>query len=173
VAGGGYVVLHVANKEGLFRPEVVILENAVDGIPFVGHAGIGLTKEVVHTQAAGLVFEVGFVDGTEEEDGQFAGVAVFKNLARSGQKRNGVMQLPENLAEDFLQLVKGGVGDVLFVEAFVREIELFPKGLTVEGGFPVGGKDAVGGLEDGGEVVDEGAGPVEDEVADQDKGLRG
>jgi len=71
------------------------------------------------------------------------------------------VQLPENLAEDFLQFVKGGVGDVLFVEAFVREIELFPKGLTVEGGLPVGGKNAVGGLQDGGEVVDEGAGPVE------------
>jgi hypothetical protein len=45
--------------------------------------------------------------------------------------------------------------------------------LVVEGRLPVGGEDAVGGRKDGGEVVHEGAGPIEDEVADQDKGFRG
>jgi hypothetical protein len=71
------------------------------------------------------------------------------------------MKFPEDLPEDFLQLVEWGVGNVFFVEAFVGEIELFPKSLPVEGRFSVGGKDAVGGLQDGGQVVDEGAGPVE------------
>jgi len=166
VAGGGDVVIHVANKEGLFRPEIVIFENAVDGIPFVGHAGIGFAEEVVHAQTAGLVLEVGLVNGAEKKNGEFAGVTVFEDLARSGQKGDGVMKLPENLPENFLELVEGGVGNVLFVEAFVGEVELFPKGLTVEGGFAVGGENAVGGLQDGGEVVHEGAGPIEDEVAD-------
>ena len=122
----------------------------------------GLTKEVVHTQAAGLVLEVGFVNGAEKKHGQVPGVTVFENLPRPGQKGDGVVKFPENLPEDFLQLVEGGVGNVFFVEAFVRKIELFPKSLPVEGGLSVGGKDAVGGLQDGGEVVDEGAGPVED-----------
>jgi hypothetical protein len=155
-------MLHVADEEGLFRPEVMILENAVDGVPFIGHAGIGLAKEVVHAQASGLVIEVGLVNGAKKKDRQVTGVAVFKDLSRPRQKGDGVVQFPKDLPEDFLQFVEGGVGNVLFVETFVGQVELFPEGLPVEGGFPVGGKDPVGGLQDGGEVVHEGAGPVED-----------
>ena len=69
--------------------------------------------------------------------------------------------------------MQGGMRDVLFIEAFVGEIEFLPKGGAVEGRFAVSGENTVGGLQDRGKVVHQGAGPVEDEVADQDKGLRG
>jgi hypothetical protein len=166
VAGGGDIVLHVADEEGLFRAEVVVFENAVDGVPLVGHTGIGLAKEVVHAQAAGLVLEVGLVDGAEEKDGKVAGVAVFKDLSRPGEKGDGVVKFAKDLPKDFLQFLEGGVGNVFFVEALIREIEFFPEGLAVKRGFPVGSEDPVGGFQDGGKVVHESAGPVEDQVAD-------
>ena len=100
-------------------------------------------------------------------------MAVFEDLAGPGKEGDGVVEFPEDLAEDFLQFMEGGMRDVFFIEAFVRKVEFLPKGLAIEGGLAVGGEDTVGGFQDGGEVVDEGAGPVEDEIADQDKGLRG
>jgi hypothetical protein len=166
VAGGGDIVLHIADQKGLFRAEVVVLENAVDGIPLVGDTGIGLAEEVVHAEAAGLVLKIGLVNGAEEKGGQIAGVAVFENFPGPGQEGDGVVKFPEDLSEDLFQLVEGGVGDVLFVEALVREIEFFTEGLAVKRGFPVGGKDPVSSLEDGGEIVHESARPVEDQVAD-------
>ena len=84
-----------------------------------------------------------------------------------------MMQFPENLPEDLLELVERRVGDVLFVESLVRKVEFFPEGLAIEGGFVVGGKHPVGGFENGGQIVDESARPIEDKVADQKKGLRG
>jgi hypothetical protein len=159
-------VFHIPDKKGLFRPEVVVLENPVDGVTLVGDARIGLAKEVVYAEAAGLVLKVGLVDGAEEKDGQVPGVAVFEDFASTGKQGDRMVELAEHFAKDLLQLMKGGVGNVLFVKAFVGEIEFFPKSLPVEGRFAVGGKDAVGGLEDGGEVVGQGAGPVEDDIAD-------
>ncbi len=83
------------------------------------------------------------------------------------------MQLPKNLTEDLLQLLNGGMGNVFFIKAFVGEVELLPKGLAVERRFSVGGKDPVGGLEDRGEVVHQGAGPVEDQVSNHRLGSAG
>ena len=144
----------------------MILENAVDGVPFIGHAGIGFAEEMVHTQTTGLVLEVGLVNGAEEKNRQVAGVAVLENFPGAGEESDGVVKFPKDFPEDFLQFVEGGVGNVLFVETFVGQVELFPEGLPVEGGFPVGGKDPVGGLQHWSEVVDESAGPVEDQVSD-------
>ena len=73
-----------------------------------------------------------------------------------------MVQFPKDLAEDLLELVEGGVGNVLFIKTLVGEVEFFPESLAIEWWLPVGGKDAVGGRKDGGEVVHEGAGPVED-----------
>jgi len=158
-------MLHITNEESFLGAEPVIPEDAVDGVPLVGNAGVGLAEEVVHAEAAGLVFKIGLVDGAEEEDGQILGVAVFEDFAGAGEKGDGVVEFPEDLAEDFLQFMKGSMGDVFFVKAFVREIELFPEGLAIEGGFAVGGKDPIGGLEYGGEIIHEGAGPVEDKIS--------
>jgi hypothetical protein len=128
---------------------------------------------MIHAEAAGLILEVGLVDGAEKKDGEIAGVAVLEDLAGAGEKGNGMVQFPKDFAEDFLELVEGGVRNVLFIKTLVGEVEFFPEGLAVEGRLPMGGEDAVGSRKDGGEVVHEGAGPVEDEVADQDKGFRG
>ena len=102
------------------------------------------------------------MNGAEKKNRQVTGVAVFKDLSRPGQKGDGVVKFPKDFPEDFLQFVEGGVGNVLFIKTLVGEVEFFPEGLAVEGRLPVGGEDAVGGRKDGGEVVHEGAGPIED-----------
>ncbi len=58
------------------------------------------------------------------------------------------------------------MGNVLLIKALVGQVELFPESLAIKRGFAVGGKDPVGGLQNGGKVVDKGAGPIEDEIAD-------
>jgi len=134
----------------------------MDGIPLVGDAGIGFPKEVTDAEAAGLVLKIGLVDGAEEENGKIAGVTVFEDFAGAREEGDRVVQLPENLAEDFLEFMNRGVGDVFLIKALVGEIEFLPEGLPVERRFAVGGEDSVGGFQHGGEVVHQGAGPVED-----------
>jgi hypothetical protein len=164
VPGGGDIVFHIADKKGLLGTKIVFLEDPVDGIALVGNPGVGLAKEVVYAKATGLVLEVGFMDGAEKKYGEIAGMAVFKDFAGSGKEGDGVMEFPEDFAKNLLQLLDRGVGNVLLIKSLVGEIELFPKSLAVKGWLAVGGEDAVGGFQDGGEVVDEGAGPVEDQV---------
>ena len=77
-----------------------------------------------------------------------------------------MVEFAEYFPEDLLQLVDGHLRNMFLVESVVREIKLFAKSISVERGFAVESEDVVGGLEDGGEVVDKGAGPVEDQVAD-------
>ena len=92
-------------------------------------------------------------------------MAVLEDFAGSGQKRDGVVKFAEDLPEDLFQFPDGGVGDVFFVKSLVRQVELVAERLTVKRRFAVGGEDAVSGLQDRGEVVDEGAGPIEDQVS--------
>ena len=59
---------------------------------------------------------------------------------------------------------------MLSVKTLIRKIEFFPERFAVERRFPVGGKDPVGGFEDGCEVVHQRPGPVEDDIADHCSG---
>jgi hypothetical protein len=58
--------------------------------------------------------------------------------------------------------------DVFFIEAFVGEIEFLPKGGAVEGRLAVSGENTVGGLQDRGEVIHQGAGPIENQIPNHD-----
>jgi len=140
----------------------------MDRIPLVGHAGVGFAEKVAYAKTPGLVLEIRLMDGAEEKDREIPGVAVFQDFAGAGEEGDGMVQFAEYLAKDFLQFVKRCVGNVFLIETFVGEIEFLPESLAIEWWLAVGGKDAIGGLEDRGEVIDEGAGPVEDNVSNQE-----
>jgi hypothetical protein len=168
VARGGDIVLHVPDEKGLLRAEVVVLQDSVDGIALVRHPGIGLPEKVVYAQTPGLLLKVRLMHRAEQKHGKILGMAVFKNFPGARQQEDRVMQFPKDLTENLLQLVQGCMRDVLFVEAFVGEIEFLPKGGTVERGLAVGGKNTVGGLQDRGEVVHQSARPVKNQIPNHD-----
>lgn len=100
-------------------------------------------------------------------------MAILQNLFGSRKKGYRVMMLAKNFAEYLFEPLQGNSGQVFFVKSLVGEVELLAKGFAVKEGLAVESEDVVGGGENGGEVVDESPRPVEDEIADQDKGLRG
>jgi hypothetical protein len=79
-----------------------------------------------------------------------------------------MMEFPKNLTEDLFQRLDRGMGNVLLIKTLVGQVELFPEGLAVKGWLAVGGEDAVGGFQDRGEVVHQGAGPIEDKITDHE-----
>ena len=84
-----------------------------------------------------------------------------------------MVEFTKNLPEDLFQLLDRGVRNVLLVKAFVGKVELFPEGLAVKGRLTMGSENAIGGFQDGGEVVDEGARPVEDQISNHRLGVAG
>ena len=94
-------------------------------------------------------------------------MAILQDLLGTGEEKNGVVVFSKNFAKYLFQSLEGNVRQVLFVKSFVRQVELFPKCFSVKERFAVEAKDVVGGGQDWGEVVDQGARPVEDEVAYQ------
>ena len=139
-------------------------ENAMNGVALIGDSGVGLPEKVVDPEAASLMIEIRLVNGAQEKDGQIPGLAIFKNLTGAWEQGNRVVEFPENLSENLLQLLDRGLGDVLLIKSLVRKVEPFTEGLAVQGSFTMGGKDPVGGFQHGGKVVHERAGPVEDDI---------
>ena len=94
-------------------------------------------------------------------------MAILQDLLGTGEERDGVVVFSKNFAKYLFQSLEGNTRQVLFVKSFVRQVELFSKRFSVKERFAVEAKDVVGGGQDCGEVVDQGARPVEDEVAYQ------
>ncbi len=65
-----------------------------------------------------------------------------------------------------VELGQRELGQVLAVEVGEREVELLPELVGGPDRLAVVPEDLVAGLEDGAEVIDQGAGPIEDDVAD-------
>ena len=79
-----------------------------------------------------------------------------------------MVQLPKDFPEYCLQLMERGIRNVFLIKALVRKIEFLPESWPIERWFSVGGENAVGGLKNRGQVVHQRAGPVEDEVTNQE-----
>ncbi len=173
VVGGFDVMLHVTDEEGFRGVEVVVAEELVDALAFVPDAEVRGIEEGVEASGAGLDGEVVGVDGAEDERLEVVLAAEFEELAGVGEWGDGVLDLAEALVEPGFELGGGDVGEVAFVEAGEGEAEFgaeLVEAKRLETGLL---KDEVGGLPDGGQIIDQGAGPVEDDVADHAWECRG
>jgi len=163
--GGFDVVLHVADEDGLVGSELVLFENLVNLFAFVPDADVRAVQVFIETGNGALDGEVVLVDRTQQECAQALGAAEFEEFARVGQFANGILHLPKAAVEPGLKLGQWNVGKVPIVKAGewkaefgaeFRQAHLRPIGLR---------QDVVGGLPDGGQIVHQSAGPIENHVA--------
>ncbi len=162
VLGGLDIVDHIADVGGVFGCEVVLLENRADDEDFVHGPGVSFVEEIANAEAGGLGLEVVVGDAGESEDLAPGAVAGFEEFEGSREKSDGLL-FGEELDVAGLDFGDGNVGEDLGVKIGVGEAELGAECFRREGGAAVVGEDAVDGAEDGEAVVDEGAGPVEDD----------
>lgn len=162
--GGFDIVNHIADEGGLGRIEGVGGEDFADFFPLVQNFDVGLLEGVADAEAGGLGFEMGALDGAEEEGAAAGAGAEVEELAGTGKKADVVLKAGEEaLVEDF-QALGAGLGEEFRVEAQEREAEVGAELFERHFGTPVVAEDGVCGLNNGTEVVDQGAGPIEDDV---------
>ena len=166
VAGGFDVVDHVADEDGFVGVEVVLGEEMEDDLTFIERLGVGLLEVFFHAETCALRLEVLAVDGAEEKGGHGALAEVLEEVERVGQRRDAGLEELEGGVVVVVEFGQGRLGQVLFIELGEGEIEFLAEFVGGERRLAVVLEDFVGGFEDGFEVVDEGAGPVEDDVAE-------
>ena len=127
---------------------------------------VGLLEIFLHAEPPALRLEMLAVDGAEEERGHPALAQVLEKIERVGQRRDAGLQELERGVVMVIEFRQGRFGQVLLVELGEGEIELFAELLRGEGGLAVMLEDLVGRLEDRAEIVDQRAGPIENDVAD-------
>ena len=96
-------------------------------------------------------------------------MTVLKNLFGSGKEGNRVVVLAKDFAEYLFEAFQGNAGQMFFVKALIREVELFTKRFAVKEGLSVESEDVVGRIQDRGEVIHECPRPIEDEITEQGK----
>jgi len=172
VFGGVDVVFHIADEEGFAGVELVFDEDFVDGVAFIEDTGVGAVE--VDVKAGDLAVDAVMVGmgGTEEKGANFVRAAEFKEFAGVGEFADGDLGAFEFAVEPFLQLAHGDVRGMAVVKFFEREGEFGPELFEGHGGLAGAGEDVIGGLEDGGQVVHEGARPVENDVANHGVSVR-
>ena len=165
VAGGFDVVGHVADEGGFGGVEAVGVEEAVDELALVEHAGVGGFEVVAQAEIVHLALEGERVHGGEDKRADAecgAPLELFAGVGQHGDRGDGG---GEGLAEVGFQFVERHLRKLLGVEFPVRQPERAAESLAVERSDFVVREHGVGGFEDRAEVVHQRAGPVEDEVA--------
>ena len=172
VLGGFDVVLHVADEEGFGGIKVVGVQDLVDFLALVPHPGVGDVDKGIkagHEAVGGIV---GGMRGAEEKGANFLAAAEFEEFAGVRQFHHGTLGALKLAMEPFLQLRHGHAGQVAVVKLFEWQREFGAK-LFQAHGWPAGlGQNIIGSLQDGGQVVDKGARPVKNDVANHGESLR-
>ena len=166
VARGLDVVDHVADEDGLVGVEAVLGQQVEDDLALVEGLRVGLPEVGLDAEALALGLVVLVMDRAEKKRGQAALAQVVEELLRVGQQGDAGLQELERGVVVMVELGQRQLGQVLFVEIGEREVELFPELLGRPCWLAVLLEDFVAGFEHGTEVIDESAGPIEDDVAD-------
>ncbi len=169
--GGGDVMFHVADEKGFGGVELVFAEDVVDLFAFVEHIGVGLVEEGIQFADAALGLEQVAVDGAQQKGTQLVGAAKFEKGARVGQLMDNVPGLAELRLEPFFQLGPRYMRDVAIVKMREGQLEFRAELVERHGGLASLGEHEVGRLQDGGQIVHQRSGPIENNIADHRENL--
>jgi hypothetical protein len=160
------VVNHVADENRFRRIEIVLGQQVEDDLALIERLHISVLEIFLHAEASALGLEMFLVDGAEQERRHLPRLEVVEKIERMGQHGDAGLEQLESGVIMVIKLGQRRLGQVLLIEIGEGEIELLAKVLRAEGGLAIMLEYLVGRLEDRIEIVDQRAGPVENDVAD-------
>jgi len=172
VAGGFHIVGHVADEGGLGGGEAVGCEDAVDDFPLVEDTGVGGLEMLTQAEFVHLALKGEGIHGGEDKAADAEGGAPFEFFAGVGENGDGSQGVVESRAEVGFEFFQRNVGQQFGVKFAVGEAEDAAESFAVERSDLIFPEDGIGRLDDGAEIVDQGAGPIENEVAKHGRSIR-
>src|SRR6516165_8336173 len=121
--GGLNVMLHISDKHRLLGLQAVLLENLVNFLPLIPDIHIGLFKETRKTRHFGLNREMVVMDRTQKKTAQLVGSAKVEELARMGQRTDGILDLPKSAMKPSFELGKRDMRNMPVVKTGEWETE--------------------------------------------------
>jgi 23S rRNA pseudouridine2457 synthase len=171
VFGGLDVVLHIADEKRFRRLQIIFFENLVDFLSLVPNVGVRLVEKGVEAGHATVCLEVFGVDGAQQKRAKFSGAAKFQKVARVRQFGHGSLRLPEAVMKPVFKLRQRDVRRVTVVKLRERQGKFRAELFARHFGFARLRQNKIGRLQNGGQIVNQSAGPVEDNVADHAENL--
>ena len=160
------VMFHVADEQRFIRLKIVFGEDLVDFFALVPNIHVRFFEKYVKAGNAALDFEMVGVDGAQEKRAEFFGTAKFQKFARMWQFGHGSLRTFEFGVKPVFKLRHRHVRRVAVVKLgeWQRKLraELFQRHLRPT----CLRQNKIRGLQDGGQIVHQSPGPVEDDVAD-------
>jgi 23S rRNA pseudouridine2457 synthase len=165
------IMFHVADEERFVGLELVFGEDVVDFFAFVPNVGIGFFKKGVEVNNAALHGIMVGVNGAQEERAEFFRAAEFQKIARVRQLHDGGLSLLKAAVKPVFELRHWDVRRVAVVKFRERQGKFRAELLERHFRFASLLQNKIRGFQDGGQIVHQGSGPVEDDVADHEKNL--
>lgn len=165
------VMLHVADEKGFVRRQIIFRENAVDHLFLVHDAQISAFQIFPKTGRLRLHVVMALMNGAEEKQPQPARAAEFQKFAGVRQRHDGILSLAEGAVKPDFQLRHGNVRQMAVVEFLKGQAKLRAELFEGHRLALRLGEDVIRRLPHGGQVIDERARPVENNVADHHRQL--
>src|SRR2546423_8828289 len=127
VAGGLDIVLHVPDEEGFFGLEIVLLENLMNLFALIPDAEVRPIQVRPETRRGGLNGKMIVMNRAQKEGSQLPLTAKLKEIARVGERTNGILDLFEAAVKPRLELAEGDVRHMTLIKDCERKAKLSPK----------------------------------------------
>ncbi len=144
------------------------LKDLVNDVAFVEDAGVGGFEVFAEAEVVQLALEGEGVHGGEDEAADAEGGAPFELFAGVGQDGDGGEGGVESGAEMGFEFFEWDLREEFGVKLTVGEAEGAAESFAIERRDFIFFEHGISGFKDGAEVVNKGAGPVEDEIAEHE-----
>ena len=165
VMRGFDVVLHVADEQRLVRAQMIFGEDVMDFFSLVPDVRVGLVEVGVEAGDAALHLEMIAMHRAQKKSAEFLRAAKFEKVTRVRQRAHGVLCLPETVVKPAFQLQQRHVRRVAVVKILERQGKLRAELIQRHLRTPRPGQDEIRCLQNGGQIVHQRPGPVENDVA--------
>ena len=158
------VMLHIPDEDRLLRPEAIFLEHAMNPFFLVPSFDVRAVDEPMKPGHLGLSGIMVSVDRAEHKRAKLSLATEFEKPARVRKFADMVLNLAELTMIPFLQLAQLDVRRVPLIEPLEGKTEVATELLQSERSNPRLLKNVVGRFPYRREIVDQRAGPIEDDI---------
>ena len=172
MVGRLYVMLHVPDERGFMGMQPVLGQQGVDMGVLMADARVNGFKIFHHAQLLALDVELLGVHAGEDKAAHAARAAELQEFPRVRQHLHRRVGNAEGVPEMVFQFIQIRLGQHAGIIVRIGKLEFRAEFIPVHAGFSVLGKNVIGRVQRQGQVIHQGAGPVENEILEHGNAYR-